>query len=154
MNRTELTQKIKAAASQTLAAKGYISAVDLLMTMGRLTQTNYERWRSRQSPCLETVLTGNLSQHHFLLRTLRSHALYDLQLKPSRTVYTSQGKGLRRPLQFSKQGNTYIEELYSTHYLGCKLTTAKPKHQGGALDSGPELKSSPASNLIQSPFRS
>lgn len=154
MNRTELTQRIKAAASQVLAAKGYISAVDLLMTMGRLTKTNYERWRSRQTPCLEAVLSGNLSQHQFLLRTLRSHARDELHLKPSRTVYMSWGSGQRVRLRFSKYGSRFLEELYSTHYLGCKPATAKPKYQIGALVSGAELKLSPASNPIQFPFRS
>jgi hypothetical protein len=120
MNRTELTQRIKAAASQALAAKGYISAVDLLMTMGRLTKTNYERWRTRQTPCVEAVLTGNLSPHQFLLRTLRSHARDELHLKPSRTVYTSWGSGQRVRLQFSKHGSRFLEELYSTHYVGSK----------------------------------
>jgi hypothetical protein len=120
MNRTELTQSIKAAASQALAAKGYIRAVDLLMTMGRLTKTNYECWRSRQTPCLEAVLTGNLSQHQFLLRTLRSHARDELHLKPSRAVYTSWGSGQRVRLQFSKHGSRFLEELYSTHYVGSK----------------------------------
>ncbi len=120
MNRTELTQRIKAAAGQVLAAKGYISAVDLLMTMERLSKTNYERWRSRQTPCLEAVLTGNLSQHQFFLRTLRSHARDELHLKPSRTVYTSWGSGQRVRLQFSKYGSRFLEELYSTHYVGSK----------------------------------
>jgi hypothetical protein len=120
MNRTELTQGIKAAASQVLKAKGYISAVDLLMTMGRLTKTNCERWRSRQTPCLEAVLTGNLSQHQFLLRTLRSHARDELHLKPSHTVYTSWGSGRQVRLQFSKHGSQFLEELYSTHYVGSK----------------------------------
>jgi hypothetical protein len=144
MNRTELTQRIKAAASQALAARGYISAVDLLMTMGRLTKTNYERWRSRQTPCLEAVLTGNLSQHQFLLRTLRAHARDELHLKPGRTVYMSWGNGLRQPLRFSKSGNSHLEQLYSTHYLSRELMAAKPKHQSEALGSEPELKSSPA----------
>jgi hypothetical protein len=144
MNRTELTQKIKAAASQILAAKGYISAVDLLMRMERLTRTNYERWRSRQTPYLEGVLTGNLSQHQFLLRTLRSHALDELHLKPSRTVYVSWGKGQRQPLRFSKSGNSHIEQLYSTHYLNRELAAAKPKQPSEAMGSERDLPSSPA----------
>jgi hypothetical protein len=120
MNRTELTQRIKAAAGHALAAKGYLSAVDLLMTMGRLTRTNYERWRTRQTPYLEGVLTGNLSQHQFLLRTLRAHARDELHLKSSHTVYTSWGSAQRVRLQFSKHGSRFLEELYSTHYVGSK----------------------------------
>ena len=150
MNRTELTQRIKAAASQALETKGYISAVDLLMTMGRLTKTNYERWRTRQTPCLETVLTGSLSQHQFLLRTLRAHACDELHLKPSHTAYMSWDGGRLQPLRFSKSGNPHIEQLYSTHSISGKLAAARPKHQSEVLGSKLELKSSPASTPSQS----
>ena len=145
MNRTELTQRIKAAAHQALAAKGYISAVDLLMTMGWLTKVNYERWRTRQTPCLEAVVNGNLSQHQFLLRILRAHARDELHLKPSHTAYMSWGCGRRQPLQFSKSGNSHVEQLFSTHYVSGKLAVARPNQQCQSSGSAPELKSSPAS---------
>ena len=92
MNRTGLTQGIEAAATQALAAKGYISAVDLHMRMGRLTKTNYERWRMRQTRNLEAVLTGKLSQHQFLLPIRRALARDELNLEPSYTVFMSWGK--------------------------------------------------------------
>lgn len=62
MNRTELTQKMKAAAGQVLQSKGYISAVDVLMAIGKLSKENHERWRFRQVPHLEKVLPGSLNQ--------------------------------------------------------------------------------------------
>ena len=62
MNRTELTRKAKAAAGQLPWSKGYLSAVDVLMAMGKLTQENHERWRFRQVPHLEKVLPGSLNQ--------------------------------------------------------------------------------------------
>ena len=129
MNRTELTQKVKTAADQVLRAKGYVSTVDVLMAMGKLSKEDYERWRFRQVPDLEKVIPGNLSQLQFLLRALRAHARDELQLKPSRTVYTSWGKGRRQPLRFSKYGNPHVEECYSTHYVSRKLAEAK-RHEG------------------------
>jgi hypothetical protein len=120
MNRTELSQKAKTAACNALRTKGYISMVDVLMLMGKLTKEEYERWRFRQVPYLEKVLPGNLNQLQFLLRTVRSHARDELRLKPSLTAYTSWGKGRRQPLRFSKSGNPYMEELYSTHYVSRK----------------------------------
>jgi hypothetical protein len=145
MNRTELERKAKTTAGQMLQAKGYISMVDVLMAMGTLTKENYERWRFRQVPHLEKVLPGSLNKFQFLLRTLRSHARDELGLTPSRTVYTSWGKGRRQPLRFSKYANPYIEELYSTHYVSRRLKQAKAENLDSPL--GPEPR--PASNLPQ-----
>jgi len=152
MNRTELTKKAKAAACQVLQARGYISVVDVLIVMGTLTKENYERWRFRQVPHLEKVLPGSLNKFQFLLRTLRSHARDELRLKPSRTVYMSWGKGRRQPLRFSKYGNPFLEELYSTHYLSRKLAEGKAKDRDGVTAvTAPEPTplSSPDSNPSQ-----
>jgi hypothetical protein len=145
MNQTELARKAKTVAGQILQAKGYISTVDVLMAMGTLSKENYERWRFRQVPHLEKVLPGSLNKFQFLLRTLRSHARDELGLKPSRTVYTSWGKGHRQPLRFSKNATPYIEELYSTHYVSRRLKQAKAENLDSPL--GPEPR--PASNPPQ-----
>lgn len=128
MNRAELTRRMRTAAEQVLGAKGYISPVDVLLAMGRLTRENYERWRFRQVPDLDRVLPGSLNEHADFCRALRAHA-GELKLKPTRTAYTSWGKGQRRPLRFSKYGNPSIEELFSTHYVspvGVAPGQAKP----------------------------
>ena len=145
MNRSELARRAKTAAGEMLQAKGYISMVDVLMAMGTLTKEHYERWRFRQVPHLEQVLPGNLNQFQFLLRTLRSHARDELRLTPSRTVYTSWGKGRRQQLRFSKYGNPYVEELYSTHYVSRKLTQAKPKHLDATPGPEPDPEARPTS---------
>jgi hypothetical protein len=141
MNRTELTRKARAAAAQLLEAKGYISPVEVLIAMGKLSRENHQRWRCRQVPHLEKVLPGSLNQFQFLLRFLRSHARDELGLKPSRTVYTSWGKGRRQPLRFTKYGNPHLEELYSTHYISGRLATAKPELPNGVPPAQPEAKS-------------
>src|SRR5438552_18766476 len=146
MNRTELTQKAKAAAYELLQTKGYISAVDVLMAMGKLSKENYEDWRFRRVPNLEKVLPGSLNQFQFLLRTLRSHARDELRLKPSRTAYMSWGKGRRQPLRFSKYGNPYLEELYSTHYVSGKPVAARPKVNDDTHGREPESASNSNTN--------
>ena len=102
MNRTDLLKKACAAASRVLHEKGYISVVDVLMAMGRLSKKDHERWRFRQVPHLEAVLPGSLNQHSFFCRELRAYARDELQLRPSRTAYVSWGKGRRQPLRFSQ----------------------------------------------------
>lgn len=116
MNRVELAGKLRTAAGQVLREKGYIGPVDVLLAMGRLTKENYERWRFRQVPHLEKVLPGSLNEHAYFCRELRAYA-GELKLKPSRTAYTSWGKGRRQPLRFSKFGDPRVEELFSTHYV-------------------------------------
>ena len=129
MNRTEPINKAKAAADEVLRTKGYISAVEVLLTMGRLSKENYERWRFRQVPHLEKVLPGSLNEHAYLCRELRAYARDQLKLKPSRTAYVSWGKGKRQPLRFTKYGQPYLEELWSTHYISLALAATKKAPQ-------------------------
>ena len=121
MNRNELVRKMKSAAEQVLQSKGYISVVDVLLAMGRLSKENYERWRFRRVPHLEKVLPGSLNEHAFFSRAWRALAR-ELNLKPSRTVYTSWGKGRRQPLCFSKFGAPHVEEAFATHYVSPEIT--------------------------------
>ena len=117
MNRAELMKKARTVAHQLLEEKGYISAVDVLMAMGRLSKHYYERWRFRQVPHLQKVLPGSLNEHAFFCRELQAYATDELQLKPSHTAYVSWGKGRRQPLRFSKYGRLHLEQLFSTHYV-------------------------------------
>lgn len=121
MNRSELMKKARAAADQVLRAKGYFSVVDVLLTMGRLSKENHERWCFRQVPHLEKVLPGSLNEHAFLCRELRALA-HELRLKPNHTAYTSWGKGRRQPLRFTKYGHPPMEALFSTHYVSTSIT--------------------------------
>jgi hypothetical protein len=132
MNRTEITKQMRTAAAQVLQAKGYISVVDVLLAMGRLSKENYERWRFRQVPHLEKVLPGSLNEHAFFGRELRTYARDELKLKPSHTAYVSWGKGGHHPLRFSKSGNPHLEELFSTHYVSRALREAKKARQAEA----------------------
>jgi hypothetical protein len=123
MNRTDLRKKARATADRLLQEKGCFSVVDVLLTMGRLSKENYERWRFRQVPHLEKVLFGSLNEHAFFCRELRAYAR-ERKLKPSRTAYVSWGKGRRQPLRFSKFGAPHVEEMFSTHYVGSAFAAA------------------------------
>lgn len=131
MNRTDLMIKTRAAAGRVLQEKGYISAVEVLLAMGRLSKENYERWRLRQAPHLEKVLPGSLNQHAFFCRELRAYARDELKLKPSRTAYVSWGKGRKQPLRFTKSGNPHMEELFATHYISPTLAAEKRAQRAG-----------------------
>ena len=138
MNRTELMTKARASADRLLQEKGYISVVEVLLAMGRLSKEDYERWRLRQVPHLEMVLPGSLNEHAFFCREMRAYARDERKLKPSRTAYVSWGKGRRQPLRFSKFGQPHLEELFSTHYVGAALVAKRPQRaEPVTLDASP-----------------
>jgi hypothetical protein len=116
MNRDELVASMNGASSKLLWQKGFISFVDVLIQMGKLTKEGHDTWRMRRIPYLERAIRLNLSQLSLLLRNLRQNAVKG-RLKPSKTAYMSWGKGPKRPLQFSKSGHPRIEEAYSTHFV-------------------------------------
>jgi hypothetical protein len=126
-NRRELAKQTGLAASNLLREKGYISVVEVLMEMGKLSREDYENWRLQRVPYLEKVIRINLGKLNFILRTIRKNA-QNGGLKASKTVYTSWGKKPRKVLRFSKAGLPHLEEAYSTHFL-------KPKEEG-KQDSG------------------
>lgn len=116
LNRQELIRQTNLAASKLLREKGYISVVEVLMEMRKISKADYENWRFRRVPYLEKVITLNLSKINAILRTLQKNA-QDGNLKASQTVYTSWGKGPRQVLRFSKSGSPHLEQAYSTHFV-------------------------------------
>ena len=91
MNRAELVASMNRSSTEVLREKGYISFVDVLMHMGKLSKEDYESWRMRRIPYLEKAIRLNLNQLSHLLYTLRQNAARG-KLKPSKTVYVSWGK--------------------------------------------------------------
>jgi hypothetical protein len=122
-NRSDLIGKMNEASSELLREKGYISFVDLLIRMEKLSQKDYEEWRQRRIPYLEKVIILNLAKIGVLLRALHANGRKG-GLRPSVTVYLSWGKGKKDPLRFSKSGDPNIEKAYSTHFLRLNKDTA------------------------------
>jgi hypothetical protein len=116
VNRDELISSMNRATTELLREKGFVSFVEVLMRMGKLTREDHDAWRMRRIPYLERAIRLNLNQLSLLLRTLRQNAVKG-KLKPSKTVYVSWGKGPKRPLRFSKTGHPRIEEAYATHFV-------------------------------------
>ncbi len=104
-------------AVETLLSRGDVVApIDVFVEMKLLTPEAVEDWRRGRVPCLERVITCNLSAAGRILRILRMH-VHDLRLQPSVTVYCRQRKGPKSRLRFSKSGEAPIEEAYSRHFV-------------------------------------
>ncbi len=117
MNNEKLTKRVKAATNELLHEKGFTSAVDMFMKIGKLSQKDYEAWRRGQVPYLERVIGMNLSKINVAAKEFRK-ACRDQGAKPSFTAYKGWGERLRKvDLRFSKSSNEQIEKSYATHYV-------------------------------------
>ena len=155
MNRTELVKSMSQAATELLHEKGYISFVDVLIRMGKLTREDHEAWRTRKVHYLERVIKINLAQVNHLLRTLQKNSSNG-GLKASKTAYTSWGKGRKTALRFSKTGDPNLEAAYATHYLRQQTAKAQPAAVSGlkdhAQENPPKASASHATNENQQPL--
>lgn len=93
-----------------------VAPIDVLVRMSLVSPERVEDWRHRRVPYLEKVTNCNLTRLSRLLRILRFHA-HDLNLVPSKTVYTSWGRGRRQILRFTKTGDARVEEAYSRCFV-------------------------------------
>ncbi|WP_175637095.1 hypothetical protein [Oceanobacillus sojae] len=125
MNRNQLEEKIHKSASAVLAENGYISPIDVLIKMDRLTVKQVEDWRFKRTDYLERAINLNLAKLNHFLQALKKYAK-EQNLKPSITVYKSWGKGAKKTLRFSKTGKPNMEKLYSTHYVKQSGKKEKP----------------------------
>ncbi|MFV8830248.1 hypothetical protein [Alkalihalobacterium sp. APHAB7] len=100
MNRMEISQKMKKSIDGIVNRQGFVSFIDVLMLLNKLTQEDYRKWRNGGVSYLERVLRGNLNQLNYMLKEFRSYCLKQ-GLKPSWTGYYARGKGNKKRLQFS-----------------------------------------------------
>ena len=93
-----------------------VTPIYVLVGMSLLTPEHLNDWRFGRVPCLEGVVTANLTRLSRLLRILGYYA-HDLNLKPSWTAYMRYGKGPKQRLRFSKTGDPRLEKAYATHFI-------------------------------------
>lgn len=95
MGKKKIDTNVRYYATVLLEEKGYISPIDLLIKMERITVKQVEDWRFKRIACLERVAVSNLSKLNRILEALKKFALEN-GLRPSETVYKSWGKGAKR----------------------------------------------------------
>ena len=116
MNRQHLQTKLGKVTSELFREKGYVAFVDVFMKLGYLAPKDYESWRMKRVPDLESVVGVNLGKINFIMKTVRKNCR-DGGCRESRTGYKSWGKGRKLWLRFSKSGEESIERAYATHFL-------------------------------------
>lgn len=99
-------------AGEAISKKGYVSAIDLLLGIGWLTNEKVTDWKMGRVSYLERIINANLNKISKTMKEFRAWAVHS-NLKPSITVYKHKSCSLR----FSKSGNPNIEKAYSTHFV-------------------------------------
>jgi hypothetical protein len=118
--------RVRAAIAVVLRQKGYVSVVDVLVEMKRLTPAHLEDWRLGRIPYLERVVQGSLSKLSLIGREIRRVAQAQ-GLTPSVTVYRQWGKGPMRTIRFSKSGEPSVERAYATHWVSKRGRAQSPR---------------------------
>jgi hypothetical protein len=137
-NERRLHSRMVQTASQGLAAKGWISPVDVLVGIGWLSPDRVEAWRRGQVPYLERVVNAGLGKISTAMCDLHRWAASQ-GLKPSRTEYVH--RKTRAPLQFSKSGEHALEERYRTHWVSQRLTDRKARASKSDAPKPPQVES-------------
>ena len=136
-NRKKLDDRVIRAAEAALAARKYVSPVDVLVGIGWLDPHAVKRWQQGQIDYFESVVQTNLPRISEAMKLFRSWATAK-GLTQSETQYVARTPS-RQPLRFSKSGNPTIERLYRTHWISDELSERKRERLVVKASRVPEL---------------
>jgi hypothetical protein len=136
-NRSKLAARVIMAAEVALAARHYVSPVDVLIGIRWLDLGTVKRWQHGQIDYLERGVQTNLSRISEAMKLFRSWATAK-GLIPSETAYVAR-RPSRQVLRFSKSGNPTIERLYRTHWVSAELSEKKRERLAEKASRAPEL---------------
>ena len=136
-NRVSLADRVAKAAEAALAARHFVSTIDILVGIGWLDPGAVERWRRGQVDCVEEVVRTNLPRISEALQLFRSWATAR-GLTASQTAYVARTPR-RQMLRFSRSGNPAIEASYRTHWVSPELSEKKREHLAAKANRAPEL---------------
>jgi hypothetical protein len=136
-NRRKLADRVAQAAQAALAARKYVSPIDVLIGIGWLDPGAEKRWRQGQIDFLERTIQTNLPRIAEAMKLFRSWAA-GKGLVPSETAYVARSPQ-RRILRFSKSGDPTIEQLYRTHWVSTELSERQRERLTEKVSRAPEL---------------
>ncbi|MDX6646693.1 MAG: hypothetical protein QOK40_2420 [Miltoncostaeaceae bacterium] len=115
-----LEQRVSEAAEAALAARRFVTAIDVLVGLGWLAPARVDEWRQGRVDHLEHAVQASLPKISAATKHLRRWAR-DRGLVPSETAYVARTRD-RRPLRFSASGDPGIERAYRTHWVSPALS--------------------------------
>jgi hypothetical protein len=136
-NRVPLADRVAKAAEAALAARRFVSAVDILVGIGWLDSGAMERWRRGQIDCLEEAIQTDPSRISEAMRLFRAWAIAG-GLSASETAYVDRAPR-RQTLRFGRSGNPAIEATYRTYWVSPGLSEKKRERLAEKASRAPEL---------------
>jgi hypothetical protein len=136
-NRVPLADRVTKAAEATLAARQFVSVIDMLLGIGWLDPGAAERWRRGQIACLEAVIQVNPARLAEALQLFRDWAAAR-GLSGSPTAYIARTPR-REELRFSRSGDPATENSYRTHWVSPDLSEKKRERLAEKAGRAPEL---------------
>ena len=136
-NKVPLADRVARAAEAALAARQFVSSIDILVGIGWLDLEAAERWRRGQIDCLERVVRTNLPRISEAMRLFRSWGTAQ-GLFASETAYVARAPR-RQMLRFSRSGDPKIEASYRTHWVSPELSEKKREQLAEKASRAPEL---------------
>src|SRR2546421_7513172 len=118
-NKIPLVDRVTQAAEAALAARNYVSAVDVLIRIRWLEPSTEQRWRQGIIDSLEDAVQTNPARVAEAMDLFRSWAA-GKGLIASEADYVARTP--QRPaLRFSRSGDPAIEQQYRTHWVSPAL---------------------------------
>jgi hypothetical protein len=119
LNSDPLAELVGQVVTQLLERGDVVAPLDVLLALEMLDEDLVAEWRRGDLPYLERGMTKGLARSARVLRLTREDALRR-GLTPKAGKYVRSGKGPKRPLRFSKRGDTESEAAYATHFVRAK----------------------------------
>ena len=139
-----LERRVSDAAEAALAARGFVTAIDVLTGLGWLPPSAERGWRQGRIPYLERAMTANPNK---ISRAMRHFGRWaeGRGLRASETAYVARTRD-RRALRFSESAQPSIELAYRTHWVSPELSERKRERLA-------ERQSRPPDLVVVSPVR-
>jgi hypothetical protein len=135
--RVPLADRVTKAAETALAARHFVSAIDVLIGIGWLDSGAMERWRRGQIDCLEEIVQVHPPRISEAMQLFQSWASAR-GLSASPTAYVARTPQ-RQTLRFSRSEDTAVETSYRTHWISPELSEKQRGRLTEKASRAPEL---------------
>ncbi|MGZ8632926.1 MAG: DUF2293 domain-containing protein [Solirubrobacteraceae bacterium] len=132
-----LEERVARAAQAALDAHGFVTAIDVLLSLGWVEPRRVDEWRQGRIECLEEALQVGPDKIPVALRLFDSWAQHQ-GLSPSETAYVARTRA-RPTLRFSKGGDGEVERAYRTHWVSPQLSERQRARMAERQSRPPDL---------------
>jgi hypothetical protein len=136
-SETRLERRVARAAEETLAARKFVTPVDVLIGLGWLHPVHLDRWRQRRVENLERLIQVGPDRVASAMELFRCWATAR-GLEPSEAEYVARSRAQQR-LRFTSGGDDEVERAFRTHWLTPELSERERVRLTGLWQRPPEL---------------